>query len=145
METIILNLHLTFQLIERLYTLYKGNLNNIDLFVGGMLESENGRPGELFRKIIKEQFERLRDADRFWFENTNNGLFTKEEVEQIRKITLWDVIVNASDNIPPEAIQKNVFVHKGGRLPDCSHSDTAAERFRYLGWDRKADQLYNYE
>lgn len=81
-----------------------------------MLESEGGRPGELFRKIIKEQFERLRDADRFWFENTNNGLFSKEEIEQIRKISLWDVIVNASDSIPPEAMQRNVFVHSGGTI-----------------------------
>lgn len=81
-----------------------------------MLESEGGRPGELFRKIIKEQFERLRDADRFWFENTNNGLFSKEEIEQIRKISLWDVIVNASDSIPPEAMQRNVFVHSEGTI-----------------------------
>ncbi len=36
-----------------------------------MLESVNG-PGPLFTKIIKEQFMRLRDADRFWFENREN-------------------------------------------------------------------------
>ena len=36
---------------------------NIDLYVGGMLESYGG-PGPLFTKIIREQFERLRDADR---------------------------------------------------------------------------------
>ena len=36
-----------------------------------MLETHGG-PGSLFRAIIKEQFTRLRDADRFWFENTDN-------------------------------------------------------------------------
>ena len=41
-------------------------------FVGGMLESVDG-PGELFRAIIKETFIRIRDADRFWFENKENG------------------------------------------------------------------------
>ena len=51
---------------------YGDRVMNIDLYVGGMLESRDG-PGELFRAIIKEQFQRLRDADRFWFENTENG------------------------------------------------------------------------
>ncbi len=53
-----------FYEMARLY----GDLNDIDLYVGGMLESVDG-PGPLFSKIIKEQFERIRDADRFWFEN----------------------------------------------------------------------------
>ena len=30
--------------------------------------------------FCREQFERLRDADRFWFENKENGLFTDDEV-----------------------------------------------------------------
>lgn len=40
--------------------------------LGGMLESD-GSPGELFTAIIIEQFKRIRDADRFWFENVDNG------------------------------------------------------------------------
>ena len=39
----------------------------------GMLETKTG-PGELFTSIIKEQFETLRDSDRFWFENEENQL-----------------------------------------------------------------------
>lgn len=60
---------------KRLFQLYRGDINSIDLYVGGMLESDpfEGRPGELFRKIILEQFLRLRDSDRFWFENTANS------------------------------------------------------------------------
>lgn len=49
-----------------------GSVDNIDLYIGGMLESKDG-PGELFISIMLEQFTRLRDADRFWFENTDNG------------------------------------------------------------------------
>ena len=40
-------------------------------FDSGMLETRTG-PGELFTSIVKEQFETLRDSDRFWFENTEN-------------------------------------------------------------------------
>ncbi|KAL1517076.1 hypothetical protein ABEB36_000887 [Hypothenemus hampei] len=100
------------ELLQTLQKVYSGNINNIDLYVGGMLESL-GRPGELFRTIIKEQFIRLRDSDRFWFENSASEIFTQKEVEEFKKITLWDVIVN-STKIPPEAIQKNVFFFNEG-------------------------------
>lgn len=60
---------------KRLFQLYHGDINSIDVYVGGMLESDpsEGRPGPLFRKIIMEQFLRLRDSDRFWFENSANS------------------------------------------------------------------------
>lgn len=60
---------------RRLFQLYNGDINSIDVYVGGMLESDptEGRPGPLFRKIIMEQFLRIRDSDRFWFENTGNS------------------------------------------------------------------------
>ena len=67
---------------------YEGDLMNIDLYVGGMLESYGG-PGPLFTKIIKEQFERLRDSDRFWFENKENGLFTDDEVCLLQNTFLY--------------------------------------------------------
>jgi len=59
-------------LLRTLVEIYSNNLNNIDVYVGGMLESKDG-PGELFTAVIKEQFLRLRDSDRFWFENEENG------------------------------------------------------------------------
>ncbi|GFS70288.1 dual oxidase [Nephila pilipes] len=97
------------ELFDALNELYGGRLDDIDLYIGGMLETElEGRPGPLFRKIIRQQFERIRDADRFWFENTHNGIFTESEVAEIRNITLWDVLVNTTD-IDPSAIQRNVF------------------------------------
>ena len=60
------------ELLRALVSVYSNNLNNVDVYVGGMLESY-GSPGELFTTVIKEQFARLRDADRFWFENEANG------------------------------------------------------------------------
>ena len=55
-------------LLRILMEIHANNINNIDIYLGGMLESRNG-PGELFTAVIKDQFLRLRDSDRFWFEN----------------------------------------------------------------------------
>lgn len=65
------NPDLTVDMIKKLEGLYNG-LDNVDVYVGGMLES-NGNVGELFKTIMIEQFTRIRDADRFWFENEFNG------------------------------------------------------------------------
>lgn len=40
-------------------------------------------------------------------------IFTKEEIAELRKITLWDIIVN-STNINPSDIQRNVFIFQDG-------------------------------
>jgi len=57
-------------LAEKLEKAY-GSVDNVDLYIGGMLESKDG-PGELFTAIIIDQFVRIREADRFWFENDKN-------------------------------------------------------------------------
>ena len=44
---------------------------------------------------------------RFWFENVESEIFTAKEIEQIRGIKLWDVIVNAT-SVEPNEIQKEV-------------------------------------
>lgn len=58
------------ELLGLLVAAYNNRLDNVDVYVGGMLESD-GKPGELFTAVIREQFVRIRDADRFWFENEN--------------------------------------------------------------------------
>lgn len=68
------------EVLRLLVAAYQNRIDNVDLYVGGMLESYGG-PGELFRTIIKEQFLRLRQSDRFWFENAENGLENDVRVE----------------------------------------------------------------
>ena len=63
----------SLQLLDTIRRLHNDNIDNLDIFVGGMLETRNGHPGELFRLIILDQFRRLRDGDRFWFANEKNG------------------------------------------------------------------------
>lgn len=57
------------QVLEKVAALYANNTARLELLPGGMLEAD----GSLFSAIILDQFVRLRDGDRFWFENTKNG------------------------------------------------------------------------
>ncbi|XP_065579570.1 dual oxidase-like isoform X2 [Artemia franciscana] len=113
------------KLFERLKELYNDDINNVDIYVGGMLESNSG-PGPLFRTVIKEQMTRIRDADRFWFENLDNGFFTADEIEEIRKISIRDVILNTTA-IPPEAIQERImFFQEGDPCPQPQQLNASA-------------------
>ncbi|XP_063965836.1 dual oxidase-like [Lytechinus pictus] len=94
--------------LERLRAVYDGDLDQVDIWAGGLMETTSNGPGELFRFIIKDQFVRSRDADRFWFENEKNGLFTPVEIAFIRNITLWNIIV-AATSINGSALQKDPF------------------------------------
>jgi peroxidase len=86
--------------LESLY----GNVNNIDLWVGLLAEdhTENGSLGETATTIIADQFERLRDGDRFYYANTMND----REVREIESTTLADIIER---NTNLDSLQSNVF------------------------------------
>ncbi|KAM4829010.1 dual oxidase 2 [Thomomys bottae] len=100
------------QVLEATSALYNQDLSRLELLLGGLLESY-GDPGPLFSTIILNQFVRLRDGDRYWFENTRNGLFSKEEIAEIRNTTLRDVLV-AVTHVDPSSLQPNVFVWQEG-------------------------------
>lgn len=117
--------------------LYNGDVSKLELFPGGLLESVSG-PGPVFSAILLEQFERIRNGDRFWFENSQNGcaplsqtltasvatgpaerlclcrLFTEEEVQKIRSTTFHHVLV-AVTSAEAADLQKNVFFWKDGK------------------------------
>lgn len=94
------------EIFDKLAQLY-GSLDDVDLYIGGMLESVDG-PGPLFTKIIKEQFQRLRDSDRFWFENRELEIFSDEEIDYFRNIKLVDVI-RETTMIDEGEMQDNLF------------------------------------
>ncbi|KAK2493029.1 hypothetical protein MC885_010884 [Smutsia gigantea] len=108
--------HINPNVLEATASLYKQDLSRLELLPGGLLES-HGDPGPLFSTIVLDQFVRLRDGDRYWFENTGNGLFSMEEISEIRNTTLGDVLV-AVTNVDPSALQPNVFFwHEGAPCP----------------------------
>src|SRR5262249_14187046 len=58
----------------KLRALY-GSVNNIDAWVGALAEDHvaGGSTGPLIRAVLVNQFTRLRDGDRFWYERTFSG------------------------------------------------------------------------
>ncbi|XP_029290224.1 LOW QUALITY PROTEIN: dual oxidase 1 [Cottoperca gobio] len=100
------------QLLQDVAELYSRDISKLELFPGGLLESLDG-PGPVFSAIILDQFERIRNGDRFWFENKLNVLFTDEEIQMIRNVTFHDVLI-AVTSAEATDIQKDVFFWKDG-------------------------------
>jgi len=76
---------------ERLKHAY-GSVDLIDPWIGGLAEDHHGNAivGQFFFHVLKDQFERLRDGDRFWFEN--DLALSDKEIAGIRRTKLSDVI-----------------------------------------------------
>jgi hypothetical protein len=89
---------------NELRTLYQQDINNVDLWVGML--AEDHAPGASVSPIIKailvDQFTRLRDGDRFWFEN----IFSGSQLQALENTTLADIIRR---NTSLTNIQDNVF------------------------------------
>jgi hypothetical protein len=79
---------------------------DIDLWIGGLAEAD--RPGsmvgETFQRILVDQFTRVRDGDRFWYEKT----MSPEMVRMINAQTL-SVIIHRNTEIKAE-VGKNAFM-----------------------------------
>ncbi|XP_062609286.1 chorion peroxidase-like [Saccostrea cucullata] len=108
----------TKEVIYRLKSVYE-HVEDIDLFTGGV--TEEPLPGALvgptFACIIGLQFKALKFGDRFFYENNEEYTkFTMEQLNQIKNVTLAQVICRNS-NIGK--VQKEVFQH-GAPLVDCS-------------------------
>ncbi|CAL2049394.1 unnamed protein product [Caenorhabditis brenneri] len=96
--------------ISKLQSLY-GVPENIDLWVGGVTEKRTADAlmGPTLACIIADQFKRLRDGDRFWYENEE--MFSKTQLRQIKKVTLSKIICTNGDDI--DRIQRDIFVYHG--------------------------------
>lgn len=85
-------------LAARLEVLYGSSPAEIDPWVGCLVEDHHddgggGTPpqvGELARAIMRDQFIRLRDGDRFWYEN--DTALDNAERETIRRTRLSDIL-----------------------------------------------------
>ena len=86
-----------------------GSVSNIDLWVGGLAEDHvrGGSLGPVFTRIVADQFARLRDGDRFYYENSLRG----RELSQVRRTTLSKVL---RENTALTTVQRNAFRSSGG-------------------------------
>lgn len=66
------------------------SVDEIDLWIGGLAEDalDDGMLGPLFAAILVDQFERLRDGDRFWYEEA----LPKPLVKYVEHSTLSEII-----------------------------------------------------
>lgn len=77
---------------DALRAAYKDDVNDIDLWVAGLAETHvnGGFVGETFHAILVDQFTRLRDGDRFWYQN--DPFFTGPQLDEIENTKLADII-----------------------------------------------------
>ena len=81
-------------LAQQLQSLY-GSVNNIDPWVGMLAEDhvQGSSVGPTHMAAIIDQFVRLRDGDRFWYQNAG---FTTSDIQMIENTKLSDVLFRTS-------------------------------------------------
>lgn len=84
------------------------DVEDVDLYTGALGERplQGSLLGPTLTCLILDQFVRLKVGDRFWYENPQT--FTLEQLEEIRKTSLAEVICRNSDNlkdIPPRVME----------------------------------------
>ncbi|KAK5973493.1 hypothetical protein GCK32_003995, partial [Trichostrongylus colubriformis] len=102
-----------------------GDPANVDLWVGGIVEQRlpDALMGPTFACIIGDQFRRLRDGDRFWYEN--EGIFTKLQLQQIKKASLARIFCDNGDSI--DRVQRNVFFYPGNSTKQYGRCENIPE------------------
>ena len=99
------------QIVERLKLIYK-DVDDVDLFIGGI--SESSVPGALlghtFQCLVGDQFKRLQQGDRFFYDSeANPGKFTEAQLIEIRHASLARITCDNGDDIhqmQPLALKK---------------------------------------
>jgi peroxidase len=78
-----------------------GTVDAVDLWVGGLAEAhvKGGQVGQTFSAIISDQFARLRDGDRLWYQNTgaDGPGFTRAEIHAITDTNFADIVARNTD------------------------------------------------
>lgn len=73
---------------------YGGNINKIDLWVGGLCEDpiSGSQLGETFHHIVRDQFIRLRDGDPEWYERR----LSKDVLRYVKKTKLKHILARCA-------------------------------------------------
>lgn len=81
-----------------------GDVDHIDLWVGAMAEDHvrGASVGPLVQRALADQFARLRDGDRFWYQR----VFSGRQLAELERTTLSDIIER---NTGVDGLQSNLF------------------------------------
>ncbi|CAD6199066.1 unnamed protein product [Caenorhabditis auriculariae] len=102
---------------QRVQQLYR-TPDDLDLYVGGIIEEPlpGSMVGPTFACIIAEQFVRLRDGDRFYFENP--ATFTSAQSAALRRTSLAWVLCDTGDDMS-RIVRKAFEIDMGQRAIPC--------------------------
>jgi NAD(P)H-flavin reductase len=110
------------QVLPTLYT----SIDDMDLYVGGLLEKHHkGLLGPTFHAIIKDQFRRLRDGDRYWYENVLSG----SALDSMRQESLSKVIMR---NTNITSYPTSAFMFYRGSFTDASLTTLESSSFDFV-------------
>jgi peroxidase len=114
------------ELANKLQQLY-GSVDKIDLWVGALAEDHlpGASVGPTVARILVDQFQRLRNGDRFWYQNQFGGQLLRE----IDNTHLSDVLKR---NTSMRNLQDNVFVFQA-TLEGTVYADRNNDRRRNPG------------
>lgn len=100
------------ELANKLQQVY-GSVDQVDPWVGMLCEPpvEGAAVGPTLRHILSDQFERLRDGDRFWYENDPD---LAPMLDELRQTDLMEVM-RRNTEIGDELDDTPFFGHKTGR------------------------------
>ncbi|MFW7381725.1 MAG: peroxidase family protein [Oligoflexus sp.] len=131
-----------------------GSPDRVDLWVGGL--SEDHRPGamvgELFARIIEDQFVRLRDGDRFWYQLHLGSGFWGDFLERESSLAQ---IIRRNSRIGQELADEPMLVQNSSQPPTnpptapqsfveyCENAQTSADIRRTIGALLKQTQSRN--
>ncbi|CAG9759789.1 unnamed protein product [Ceutorhynchus assimilis] len=113
-------------------------VDDIDLYTGALSEKpiKGSILGPTLTCLILDQFTRIKYGDRFWYENPH--IFTLDQLKEIRKTTLAEVICNNADEL--NTIQPRVMegFRKGNQNIQCEKIASPdlsfwKENFKHLG------------
>ena len=107
-------------LVNKLTVAYNGKVENMDPWICGISEDHRrgSSLGPLFDRIVRREFQRLRDGDRFYFERRR--YFTRNQfrkIETIRKLvgprkqlgSIMRMIIERNTEIPGDKINTQPF------------------------------------
>ncbi|NXS55166.1 PERM Myeloperoxidase, partial [Brachypteracias leptosomus] len=118
-------------LAKKFLQLY-GTPKNIDLWIGALAEPfvRGGRVGPLMACLIGTQFRKIRDGDRFWWEN--KGVFTCQQRHSLAKISLPRIIC---DNTNISKVPRRIF--QTNRYPQSFVSCSQIPKLDLRAWRAK--------